>query len=43
MFEALPKIDVILVTHNHYDHLDLETLSKLVSRDSPKDLYTTGK
>lgn len=38
-FEALPKIDVILITHNHYDHLDLETLNKLVSRDSPK-IYT---
>ena len=38
-FEALPKIDIILVTHNHYDHLDLETLSKLVTRDNPK-IYT---
>ena len=39
LFEALPKIDVILVTHNHYDHLDLKTLSKLVTRDNPK-IYT---
>ena len=38
-FEALPKIDIILVTHNHYDHLDLQTLSKLVRRDNPK-IYT---
>ena len=39
LFEALPKIDVILVTHNHYDHLDLKTLRKLVTRDDPK-IYT---
>jgi L-ascorbate metabolism protein UlaG (beta-lactamase superfamily) len=38
-FEALPKIDVILVTHNHYDHLDLQTLDELVTRDYPK-IYT---
>ena len=38
-FKALPRIDVILVTHNHYDHLDLQTLSKLVARDNPK-IYT---
>ena len=35
-FEALPKIDVVLVTHNHYDHLDIATLARLIARDNPR-------
>ena len=27
--EELPKIDVITVSHNHYDHLDIASLKKL--------------
>lgn len=41
-FEALPKIDLVLVSHNHYDHMDLATLARLWRRDRPLILTSLG-
>jgi L-ascorbate metabolism protein UlaG (beta-lactamase superfamily) len=32
---ALPRVDLLLVTHNHYDHMDLPTLRKVRARWAP--------
>ena len=41
-FEKLPKIDVILVSHDHYDHMDLATLKLLWDRDRPLIVTSLG-
>ena len=38
----LPEIDVILISHNHYDHLDTETLKQLAARHETKPLILSG-
>lgn len=38
----LPKIDLIVVSHNHYDHMDLSTLKALWERDRPDIVTSLG-
>ncbi len=40
--ENLPKIDMVLVSHNHYDHLDIKSLEYLAKRDNPVMVLPIG-
>ena len=33
--KALPKVDVVVISHDHYDHLDYPTLKELAKMDVP--------
>ena len=41
-FDDLPPIDVVLLSHNHYDHCDLPTLKRLATAHRPKLLAPLG-
>ena len=40
--EALPALDVVIISHNHYDHLDLATLKEISDLHGPLFLVPLG-
>jgi len=40
--EDLPRIDTVLLSHNHYDHLDLDTLHRLADRGHSQFVVPAG-
>ena len=40
--ENLPKIDIILISHDHYDHLDINSLKQLQKKFNPTILVGLG-
>ncbi len=41
-FDDLPPVDLILISHDHYDHLDIQTLKKLYKIKQPKIITGLG-
>ncbi|MEM8593855.1 MAG: MBL fold metallo-hydrolase [Pseudomonadota bacterium] len=41
--DALPHIDVVLISHNHYDHLDIDALKRITLRQATRPpLFLAG-
>jgi L-ascorbate metabolism protein UlaG (beta-lactamase superfamily) len=41
-FEDLPPIDVVVLSHNHYDHMDVPTLRRLAAEHRPRIFAALG-
>lgn len=41
-FEDLPRIHAVVISHDHYDHLDVETVERLVRDHQPRFFVPLG-
>jgi L-ascorbate metabolism protein UlaG (beta-lactamase superfamily) len=41
-FDDLPRIDLVLLSHNHYDHLDIVTLKRIHDKYNPQFIVPLG-
>src|SRR2546426_7216164 len=41
-FDDLPRIDVVVISHDHYDHLDRSTVARLAAAHDPLFLVPLG-
>jgi L-ascorbate metabolism protein UlaG (beta-lactamase superfamily) len=42
VFRDLPRIDLLLLSHNHYDHMDFPSLREIQRRDDPQVVTPLG-
>jgi len=41
-FDALPAVHVVVISHDHYDHLDVATVRRLAARHRPRFVVPLG-